>query len=124
MKVETHRIETAHRVGVCTVTEHEKRVVFQLRFSEYDCDGDCLGDERDLFEWLLSIVERYRDDKRRMVSDDPVCECCGGPIFVFGMLMTRFYLIANSYAKDDVPRSWSVLYQIFVRPIVTKEYLG
>jgi hypothetical protein len=66
MKTKKHVIELPDRAAVCTVAEHSNRIIVNLQFSKYGV----LDSDVELANWLASIFERYRKDKRPIAFDN------------------------------------------------------
>jgi hypothetical protein len=63
----TVHLQTRHRTGTLTVTEHDDRIETTLVFSRYGP----LGDERDLCAQLLPHFLPFNADPRPVVSRNP-----------------------------------------------------
>jgi hypothetical protein len=65
-KTKNHVIELPGRTATCTISEHSNRVIVHLEFSK----TGVLSDDDKLVEWLTSVFEPYRRDKRAITFDN------------------------------------------------------
>jgi len=83
---ESYVVKLPKRTGIVKVIEEPTRIVFQLRLDKYGV----FGDEAELSDWLLHILEKYDTDKRPIVMDNPTT---GEIATVFGDASSSFVCV-------------------------------